>query len=232
MDGAHVSIEGLQERCGHTFADPERLLLALTHRSWAHENGGGDNERLEFLGDAILQASSTLMLMERFAEAREGELSRLRSRVVSTKALAEVGRQLELGPSLRLGVGEEQTGGRTRDRVLACATEAVLGAIYEDAGMEACHEAVRRWLGPRMDGLEAQSDGGWKDPRSRLQELTQRHGGSTPQYAVQQQEGPAHELVFVVQVTLDDVVLGTGTGPSKRAASRQAAEQALLGLGR
>lgn len=220
----------LETRCGHTFHDRELLRTALTHRSWAHENGGGDNERLEFLGDAVLQICSTLALMARYPDAREGELSRLRSGVVSTKALAEVGRTLRIGEVLRLGNGEEQTGGRTRKRVLACATEAILGAIYEDAGLEACHAAVRRWLGQRMQGLEAHAAIGWKDPRSRLQEITQANGGSTPSYEVREQDGPAHDLVFAVDVLLDGELLGQGLGTSKREASRQAAENALSKL--
>jgi ribonuclease-3 len=215
---------------GHRFRDGSRLQDALTHRSWAHENGGGDNERLEFLGDAVLQLCSTEALMARFPDAREGELSRLRSRIVSTDALAEVGRQLDLGVALRLGVGEDQTGGRRRDRVLACATEAVLGAIYEEAGLEACQRAVQRWLGPRIDALEAQPGTGWKDPRSRLQELTQADGGSTPTYRVQKTVGPAHDLLFVVDVCLDDEVLGHGKGRSKRSACRAAAKDALSRL--
>lgn len=225
-----ADLQGLQERVGHRFADPDRLQVALTHRSWAHENGGSDNERLEFLGDAVLQLCSTQALMARFPDAREGELSRLRSRIVSTKALAVVGRALKLGPALRLGVGEDQTGGRRRDRVLACATEAMLGAIYEEAGLPACQEAVLRWLGPRIDALEAQPGKGWKDPRSRLQELTQAGGGDTPSYRVQRAEGPAHDLVFAVDVCLGDDVLGHGEGRSKRAACRAAAEDALSRL--
>jgi ribonuclease-3 len=220
-------LHALQARVGHAFADPAHLLQALTHRSWAHENGGGDNERLEFLGDAVLQLCSTRALMARFPDAREGELSRLRSRIVSTQALAEVGRALELGPSLRLGIGEDQTGGRTRDRVLACATEAVLGALYEEAGLEACEAAVQRWLGDRIDRLQAQPGKGWKDPRSRLQELTQQGGRATPTYKVQKTEGPAHDLIFRVDVCLGETVLGHGEGRSKRIACKHAAEDAL-----
>lgn len=220
----------VQARLGHHFQDAGRLQVALTHRSWAHENGGDDNERLEFLGDAVLQLCSTEALMERFPEAREGELSRLRSRIVSTDALADVGRHLDLGSALRLGVGEDQTGGRTRDRVLACATEAILGAIYEEAGLPACQRAVQRWLGSRIDALEAQPGTGWKDPRSRLQEITQAGGGSAPAYLVTKTAGPAHDLIFLVDVCLDDDVLGHGEGKSKRAACRAAAEDALARL--
>jgi ribonuclease-3 len=226
-----MSVEALQDRLGYRFVELERLQLALTHRSWAHERGGPDNERLEFLGDAVLQTCSTVLLMERFPEAREGELSRLRSQVVSTPALAAVGRDLALGDLLQLGVGEEQTGGRQRRRVLACATEAVLGAIFLDGGLEASLDVVRRWLGPRVGALDAGAPIAWKDPRSRLQELTQSSGGATPTYLLREQVGPAHALVFVVDVLRGAEVLGRGEGSSKREASRRAAEAALCALG-
>jgi len=219
--------DDLATRCGHHFARPELLEQALTHRSWAHENDGDDNERLEFLGDAVLQTCSTVLLMERFPDAREGELSRLRSRVVSTRALAGVARELELGPQLRLGVGEEATGGRTRQRVLACAVEAILGAVFLDAGFGACPAVVKRWIGGRVDALQRQGHRGWKDPRSRLQELTQRLGKGTPTYRVTETDGPAHALLFAVEVEVDGEAVASGLGSSKREAFREAAEAAL-----
>jgi len=223
--------EALQARFGHTFSDDAPLTTALTHRSWAHENGGPDNERLEFLGDAVLQLCSTALLMRRFPDAREGQLSRLRSRVVSTRALAAIGRERQVGELLQLGVGEEATGGRDRDRVLACAVEAILGAVYVDAGHDACLSVVERLIGDRIAKLAEAGDAGWKDPRSLLQEHTQREGRGTPSYEVIETEGPAHALVFSVSVTLDGEVLGQGEGSSKRDACRNAAEAALAGLG-
>jgi len=220
-------IGAIAERCGHRFANEDLLAEALTHRSWAHENGGPDNERLEFLGDAVLQTGSTVLLMDQFPEAREGQLSRLRSRVVSTRALASVARELQLGPLLRLGVGEEATGGRKRARVLACAVEAVLGAVFVDAGYEATVAVIERLLGPRIEALAAKGEAGWKDPRSLLQETSQKLGRGTPSYEVTETEGPAHALVFSVAVSIGDEVFGSGEGPSKRAACRLAAEQAL-----
>lgn len=224
-------LDPLVARCGHAFADPALLATALTHRSWAHENDGENNERLEFLGDAVLQTCSTVLLMEAFPEASEGELSRLRSRIVSTRALASVARELRIGPHLRLGVGEEATGGRTRDRVLACAAEALLGAVFLDGGFEACPPVVEAWLGDRIDALRSQGDNAWKDPRSRLQELTQSLGRGTPSYRVIEMEGPAHALTFEVEVGVGDDVLGRGRGTSKRQAYRQAALEALGALG-
>ena len=221
-----TELEGL---VGHSFADAALLERALTHRSWAHENGGDDNERLEFLGDAVLQACSTVLLMAAFPDAREGELSRLRSQVVSTPALAEVGRVLGVGERLRLGVGEASSGGRHRQRLLACGVEAILGAIFIDAGIDACRHAVERWLGARIDALRAGETVAWKDPRSRLQEITQVGGGDAPTYVVVEQCGPPHALTFVVEARLGDRVLGRGEGTSKREASRRAAEAALQG---
>src|SRR5690606_35543273 len=129
-----------------------------------------------FLGDAVLQMATTLVLMERLPTAREGELSRLRARLVNTRALASVARELGLADALRLGVGEESSGGRTRTSILADAVEALLGAVHQDAGMDACMRIVRRWTEPRLESLEqveAPSGERWKDPRSRLQELAQ-----------------------------------------------------------
>lgn len=230
MSEVEAPLAALAERCGHAFHDRALLEQALTHRSWAHENGGENNERLEFLGDAVLQACSTMLLMEAFPEASEGELSRLRSRIVSTRALASVARELDVGPHLRLGVGEEATGGRRRDRVLACAVEALLGAAFTEGGFEVCPPLVERWLGRRIRTLRSQGDNAWKDPRSRLQELTQRLGRGTPAYRVVEMGGPAHALTFEVEVGVGDEVLGRGSGTSKRQAFRQAAQTALDAL--
>jgi ribonuclease-3 len=211
---------------GHAFADSGLLLEALTHASWAHENGGADYERLEFLGDAVLQLCSTKLLVARFPEAREGQLSRLRSRLVSTGALARTSRDLGLGAHIRLGVGEEATGGRERPRVLAGALEAVLGAVFVDAGFEVALALVTRWLDDPLAELEAET-GAHKDPRSLLQEHTQRLLGETPTYPVVACDGPPHEPTFVVEARVGDRVLGRGEGRSKREASRRAAEVAL-----
>ena len=223
----------LQAAIGHRFSDPSWIETALTHSSYGHEHNCSDNERLEFLGDAVLQMCTTLLLMERFGAAREGELSRLRSRLVNTEALAEIGAELALGDALRLGRGEEDTGGRTRTRNLANATEAVLGAVYQDGGFEACRALVEMWMAPRVAKLGT-ADGGkhkWKDARSRLQERTQQNGGATPVYHVTGKTGPSHAPTYEVEVRVDKTVLGQGTGRSKRDAARDAAERALLAFG-
>jgi len=226
------SLDQLQDRIGYHFEAPEHLLEALSHSSYAHENGGPDNERLEFLGDAVLQASSTMLLMDRFPDAREGVLSRLRSRIVSTTALAVLGRELELGSYLRLGVGEKSTGGELRDSNIACAMEAVLGAIHRDAGFDAAFRTIEALFASRIDELQAEgARTGWKDPRSLLQELTQDRVKLAPKYTIIANGGPAHAPEFTVEVRVGKRLLGTGRGGSKRSASRAAAEVALTTLG-
>ncbi|MEQ1505620.1 MAG: ribonuclease III, partial [Myxococcota bacterium] len=223
----------------HVFADPSVLEVALTHASYAHEvarhvarrsgapnaGWGPHNERLEFLGDAVLQTSVTAWLTQRFPIAREGELSRLRQRLVSTPALAAVARDTGLGAEIRLGVGEESTGGRDRPRILAGAVEAVIGAVFADGGYGPADALVRRWLSGGFAAVERET--GWKDPRSLLQEHTQRESGDTPVYVVTDTSGPPHAPSFDVEVRIGPQVLGRGRGTSKREASRLAAEDAL-----
>jgi ribonuclease-3 len=215
----------------HAFSDPNLLLEALTHASWAHEHGGPDNERLEFLGDAVLQLCVSRALVAAFPGAGEGELSRMRQQLVNTRALAAAARAMALGADLRLGHGEAQTGGRDKDTVLAGALEALLGAVFRDAGYGPAEGFVRAWTAGTLAGLTDAPDGG-KDARSRLQERTQRDGGGTPRYEVVEQDGPAHAPVFAVEVRLGPAVLGRGRGPTKKDAARRAAEEALAGLDR
>lgn len=221
--------EELRTAVGHQFADESLLETAITHSSFVHENGGHDYERLEFLGDAVLQLGSSALLYERLPQAREGQMSRLRSRLVSTRALADLALQIGVGPALRLGIGEEATGGRDRPKVLAGATEAILGAVFLDAGPDAALALVRRLLAAPLRTLEGLEEESVKDPRSLLQERTQRDLGETPVYGVADRIGPPHRPTFVVEVKVGDEVLGRGEGRSKREASRRAAEVALEG---
>ena len=220
-------LETLALAVGYPFASPALLEQAVTHSSYSHENRVGDYERLEFLGDAVLQLCTTVLLYERFSEAHEGQLSRSRARLVSTTALATLGARLGIGPALRLGVGEEATGGRDRPRVVAGAVEAVLGAVFQDGGFEAAAALVRRWMAEPLEELAREETQGWKDPRSLLQERTQSVLGETPVYDVTVQDGPPHRPRFGVAVRVGNRVLATGEGPSKREASRQAAALAL-----
>ena len=220
----------LARAIGHEFEDPTLLERAMTHSSFSHENSVADYERLEFLGDAVLQLATTVLLGERFPDAQEGQLSPLRARLVSTAALAARAARLGIGPSLRLGVGEAASGGRDRPRMLAGALEAVLGAVFEDAGYPASEALVRRWMAEPLEGLAREEAHGWKDPRSLLQERVQSVFGETPIYDVTVKDGPAHQPRFGVAVRVGERVLATGEGPSKREASRNAAERALVAL--
>ncbi len=228
------ALDLLQERLGHRFDDPDLLLRALTHTSWAHEFGGTPNERLEFLGDAILQACMTTLLFQRFPDAPEGLLSRYRARMVNTEILAGLGAELDLGTVVRLGRGEDQSGGRRKLSILADATEAVLGALYLDAGFVPCLDAVARWMAPHLDALDdgvaRDGDRAWNDPKSHLQEEVQRRWQRTPTYEVVRANGPDHAPTFEVEARVGDEVLGRGEGGSKRDAMREAAADALRAL--
>ena len=221
-------IEGLAElerRLGHTFAHPEHARQALTHRSY----GTPHNERLEYLGDSLLNCSVATLLYERFPKLPEGDLSRLRATLVNQTSLSEVALSLGLGESLRLGEGELKSGGFRRPSILADAVEALLGAVYLDAGFEAVRAVVQRLLGDRLERSEGLPVD--KDPKTALQELLQGRGLALPRYAVQKTEGEAHDQTFIVECRVDDLgVVATGKGPSRRAAEQAAAEGVLAQL--
>ncbi|WOG25562.1 ribonuclease III [Endozoicomonas sp. 8E] len=213
----------LESRLGYTFSDRNRLELALTHRSCGSRN----NERLEFLGDSIVNFVIAEALFERFPDAREGQLSRLRARMVRGATLAEIGREFQLGDSLRLGSGELKSGGYRRESILADAVEAIIGAIYLDAGMETCRERIRSWFTDRLAGLSV-SDQQNKDPKTRLQEFLQARQNPLPKYRVLNIEGDAHDQVFTVVCELESLdITSEGQGPSRRGAEQQAARFAL-----
>lgn len=220
-------LDALQSSLGYQFETTDLLWQALTHRSFGNEHGSPDLERLEFLGDAVLQMSTTLLLVDAFPKAREGELSRLRARLVNTRSLAVIAREHEVGVNLRLGRGEDDTGGRNRDSNLADATEAILGAVYRDGGFSSAKALVARWMQPLISRIEASGTRRMKDPKSRLQELSQAGGGPTPRYLVARREGPSHEPVFHVEVHVGKQIWGRGMGPSKRDAEVAAAVKAL-----
>jgi ribonuclease-3 len=225
-DRAKTSVE---RAITYTFTDSALLEQALTHRSWVHENGGRTlhNERLELLGDAVLSVCVTLLLFGRFADAPAGVLSPLRARLANT-TLAEIGRSLGLGAMLRLGKGEEKTGGREKSSLLAGATQAIVAAVLLDGGFDAASKVVNGLLGPHVEDANIAG----KDPRARLQELTQQQRGVQPTYEVDSLEGPAHDSTFHVSVCLGEVRLGSGYGRSKREAAHHAALMALQHLER
>ncbi|MBO0979455.1 ribonuclease III [Microbacterium sp. SD291] len=208
--------------------DAELLELALTHRSYAYEHGGiPHNERLEFLGDSVLGQAVTVMLFTTHPGLDEGELAKRRASVVSTVALAEVARAIDLGSHLRLGRGEEQTGGRDKDSILADTMEAVIGATYLSAGPEAATTLVLRLTEPLL--ADPERYGAAMDPKTSLQELAARLGATPPQYSVEA-SGPDHDRRFTATVLVGDVSM-TGNGSSKKTAEMAAALSAWRLLG-
>jgi ribonuclease-3 len=214
----------LEQDLGHTFGDPELLDLALTHRSVSSEdNSHPDNERLEFLGDAVLQLAVTDYLYAKFPKLAEGSLAKVRAAVVSRPTLADVARSIDLGSHVKLTAAEDRTGGREKDSIMADAMEAVIGAVYIDAGLEAAAQLVLRLWGDRIDDRAKRP--GLKDYKTRLQEVLARDG-RVPAYTTEG-SGPDHERVFVSKVSVDGMELGEGAGRSKKEAEQGAAERAL-----
>ncbi|MDX1634051.1 MAG: ribonuclease III [Marinobacter sp.] len=219
-------LDQLQRRLGYQFREPERLLLALTHRSFGNQN----NERLEFLGDSIVNMVIAEHLYHSFERAREGQLSRLRARMVKGVTLAEIGREFELGQYLRLGSGELKSGGFRRDSILADAVESIIGALYLDSDFDTCRAQVLRWFDQRLQNLDIQDT--QKDPKTRLQEYLQSRQYPLPQYEVISVEGEAHAQTFHVACALPSLDRKTtGVGSSRRIAEQQAARSALKALG-
>lgn len=212
---------------GHAFADAGLLRQALTHRS----AGSPHNERLEFLGDALVSQIVAEALYLHWPRADEGALTRARAELVRESALAAIARHMRLGELLVMGPGEMKTGGHRRDSILADALEAVIAAIYLDAGFEACRRAVLPWFAPMIAALPAPDKVG-KDAKTRLQEWVQARQRSLPVYSLLEEGGDDHARTFKVSCMLDDPALTTiGEGASRRAAEQQAADAALLAIG-
>ncbi|MCU1571796.1 MAG: rnc [Naasia sp.] len=208
--------------------DPALLELALTHRSYAYEHGGlPNNERLEFLGDAILGKAVTVELFTEYPSLDEGDLAKRRSSVVSTVALAEIARAMGLGSFLRLGKGEEQTGGRDKSSILADAVEAVIGAVYLSCGDDVATAFVLRLVQPLLDDPERFSEA--MDPKTSLQEVAARRGAGLPVYSIAS-AGPDHARTFTATVTVGDLITATGEGTSKKQAEMAAALHAWKAL--
>ena len=220
----------LEPVLGHTFARPELLDLALTHSSWANECGTGQNhnERLEFLGDAVLELCVSAQLYGRFPDAREGELTKMRAHLVSTVSLAERARKIGLDTLLKLGRGEESQGGRTRDGVLSDAFEAMLAAVYEDGGFAAAQAAVARLFADRWPTAATKTMP--KDYKTRLQEASQQRFGEAPLYTRLGSRGPEHAKVFEIGLKLPNGKEFVATGSSCKKAEQNAAQQALAML--
>lgn len=216
-----------------TFSNKALLQRALTHRSYLNENPDyplEDNERLEFLGDAILDFITGEYLFHRFPEMPEGRLTNLRSALVRTETLANFATQLDLGAHLLLGRGEEDSGGRRRSAILCDAFEAFIGALYLDSGLEAVRRFVHTIIDPALQMILASDTD--KDAKSRLQEVSQSHYQLTPTYRTVMEEGPDHAKEFTVEAVIGGKVYGRGKGFSKQAAAQAAAQAALQVLER
>jgi len=208
------------------FKVKELLQTALTHRSWVneHKNQNRSNERLEFLGDAILEFIVSDIIYNKFPNKEEGFLTALRARIVNTSSLAEVSQHLEIGKYLLLSKGEEDTGGRTNQSLLADTLEAIIGSIYLDRGIEKCKEFITKNILSDLDELSREP---LKDAKSLFQENVQSKGYSTPKYQVIEESGPDHDKTFILEVIVDGKPVGRGMGKSKSEAAQNAAKDAL-----
>lgn len=215
----------LERALGHSFDDRRHLREALTHRSFVNEceePSVRDNERFEFLGDAVIDLVVSTELMRRYPDAREGPLSKFRASIVSETALAKVAERLEIGAALRLGRGEEMSGGRDKPSILSDAFEALIAAVYLDGGLEAAAKVLLRWLEfPTSTSLHV------GDAKTELQQRVQARRHVTPNYRLIGESGPDHDKVFVVELLVEGEVLARGEGRSKKEAEQQAAARVL-----
>lgn len=214
----------LEQKLNYQFHQAKFLKVALTHRS----KGGENNERLEFLGDAVVNFVIAEILYQRFPRATEGELSRWRASLVNRDTLAELAKEFELGHYLFLGPGELRSGGSERHSILSCAMEAIIGAVYLDGGFDAVREKIAAWYEPLLQSLSSATS--HKDPKTLLQEYLQSHRMPLPIYTVETIEGEAHQQLFTVSCQVDGLADKTfGKGTSRRRAEQDAA-QAMLGV--
>jgi ribonuclease-3 len=216
----------LQKELDYQFTDAALLLRAHTHVSHERDDGAGHNEVLEFLGDAVLDLAVSDLLMRRYPACSEGDLSKMRAALVNTTVLAEKAALLGLGPLLRMGKGEERSGGRTKPSILAGAFEALLGAVYQDGGFEAARRLVERYFAGDVEEKEL----GRHDYKTRLQEISQMLFHAPPSYRIVAESGPDHDKHFVTEITVGGKVLGKGEGKTKKQAEQQAAKKALSEL--
>jgi ribonuclease-3 len=219
-----LELENLAQQLGHRFQNLELLDQALRHSSYTHDNlqSGPSNERLEFLGDAVLALTISALLLDRFPESSEGEMSRARAALVNARQLAALARRLGLGAHLLLGRGEEGQLGREKPSLLANALEALLGAVYLDGGLEAAARLTERWFSPLLEtALPGQ------DSKTSLQEFTHARYKVPPSYHLMAESGPGHAKHFQVEVRLKEVPLAQGEGRTKKEAEQRAARRAL-----
>ena len=223
---SHKKLKEFQKNIGYQFKQEMLLRQALTHSSYAHEKNlkeRMDNERLEFLGDAVLEVVSSEFLYKNHPEMNEGQMTKLRASLVCEQSLAACARQLELGRFLLLGNGEDLTGGRERDSILSDAWEAVIGAMYLDGGFTSAKEFILKYVLTDIEHKKL-----FYDSKTMLQELIQNKYRKTLHYVLLSEEGPDHNKTFTVQAYMDDTPLMTGRGRTKKAAEQNAAYQSLL----
>jgi ribonuclease III len=221
-----LGFEALQRELGYSFKDPSLLVRALTHVSSDRKKTGSHNEVLEFLGDAVLDLAISDLLIQRFPERTEGDLSRMRAGLVNSVALAEKANTLALGSMLFLGKGEERSAGRNKPSILAGAFEALLGGVYQDGGYDPARRIVERYFA--ADILERTL--GQQDYKTRLQEISQLLFRAPPIYRLLSESGPDHEKCFVTEISVGGKVLGRGEGKSKKQSEQEAARKALREL--
>ena len=225
-----MNIKILEEKIGYKFTDQKLLLHALTHSSYANENGmekSGSNERLEFLGDAVLELVSSEFLYHNYPKLPEGDLSKLRASLVCEPTLAGCAVPIDLSRYLLLSHGEDATGGRSRDSIVSDAMEALIGAIFLDGGIEPAKEFILRFILTDIEHKRL-----FYDSKTTLQEVVQAENGDKLTYEVVGESGPDHAKEFSVEVRRGERVIGRGIGRSKKAAEQQAAYQALLSMHR
>ena len=224
-----VDIEKIEKIVGFVFTDKMHLLTAVTHRSFLNENRDAKqehNERLEFLGDAVLELVVTDFLFGKYPEKPEGELTAVRAALVNTVSLADASSKLGINDYLLMSKGEAKDTGRARQYILANAFEALIGALYMDQGYDSSQKFIAQHLFPKTDTIVAKRL--WQDSKSRFQELAQENANLTPTYETLQQVGPDHDRVFTVGVFLGDEKVGEGNGRAKQEAEQSAAENALM----
>jgi len=226
MTSGQPDLTSLQGELGYSFSSADLLLRCLTHVSYGRGNQDDHNETLEFLGDAVLDLAVSDLLMRHFPEKSEGDLSKMRAALVNSAALAEKATQLNLGQLLRLGKGEERSGGRKKKSILAGAFEALLGGVYWDGGYEAARGVVQRYFASDIEERQL----GQHDYKTRLQEISQMLFHGPPVYQLIAETGPDHEKRFVTEIIIGGKVLGRGEGRSKKQAEQEAAGKALQGL--
>jgi len=229
-----MEYEHLQARLGYRFGDRRILIQSLTHTSYGHENLRNlspllrDNERLEFLGDSVLGVVISDMLLETFATANEGQLSRVRAAVVNEKTLAEIARSIDLAQCIRLGKGELQSGGKEKASILSSALEAIIAAIYLDGGFNAVYPIVRHLFKPLFESFKNDPKFlPFQDHKTQLQEYTQSRWKITPTYQLLTAEGPDHAKTFQVEILMNGNRIGNATGKSIKEAEQNAARSAL-----